>query len=438
MAQGRFHPRSRVVGGHGMTDASGCMQPPGVAGERQPEPGPLHPIRQTEQARVPILSELPMAIDRPPLVRRQPHRGIPLAHDRIPAGTARALSASFLMMFGLAAASPAQAQITGYVLNEEGDPVAGAAVEAWAADRKIGGRLADEDGWFLFPAVLTGQIRALYAGQLGYHPEVVQIEEDVDSYEIRLTREPIPLPELVVDAQRDRCAGGEDRGARRLWEHAAARYSQGLDTLGVATYLASVESILPEGEVGTVQASGEAVAQRGSSSLLRFSWRRRIEREGYAYQIRRSTPEQSYTSWVYPPLEADFAPHFAGEFFGDRHRFHFDRSGETDDDGSVTLVFCARDDDHPSMEGTLVISPDTTIAVAQWLFRTPEPVEHAGGRAVFGPLADDPEDSYLLPIEGVFWRRSPPDSYWQRYQKFEQWMVAQGDSVPFLPKRPGD
>ena len=420
-----------------MTDAAGCMRSPAEPRGGQPEPGRVHLIRQTEQARFSIPSEPPMAIDQLPFVRRQPHRSIPLAHDRTLAGTAHALSAFFLLMFGVAAASPAQAQITGYVLNEEGDPVAGAAIEAWAADRKIGGRLANEDGSFRFPAEMTGQIRALYAGQLGYHPEVVQIEDGVDSYEIRLTREPIPLPELIVDAQRDRCAGSEDRDARRLWEYAAARYSQGLDTLGVATYLASVESILPEGEVGTVQAAGEAVAQRGSSSLLRFSWRRRIEREGYAYQIRRSTPEQSYTSWVYPPLEADFAPHFAGEFFGDRHRFHFDRSDEPDDDGSVTLVFCARDDDDPSMEGTLVISPDTTIAVAQWLFRTPEPVEHAGGRAVFGPLADDPEDSYLLPIEGVFWRRSPPDSYWQRYQKFEQWMVAQGDSVPFLPKRPG-
>lgn len=378
-----------------------------------------------------------MAIDQFPFVRLQPRHSISPAHDRALAGNAHALGALLLLTFGLAAGTPAKAQITGYVLDEEGDPVPGAAVEAWAADRKIGGRLANEEGWFLFPAVMTTQIRALYAGQLGYHPEVVQIEPDVDSYEIRLTREPIPLPELVVDAQRDRCAGGEERDARRLWELAAARYNQGLDTLGVATYLASVESILPEGEVGTVQAAGEAFAQRGSSSLLRFSWRRRIEREGYAYEIRRTTPEQSYTSWVYPPLEADFAPHFAEDFFGDRHRFQFDRSDEADDDGSVTLVFCARDDDHPSMEGTLVISPDTTIAVAQWLFRTPEPVEHAGGRAVFGPLADDPGDSYLLPIEGVFWRRSPPDSFWQRYQKFEQWMVAQGDSVPFLPKRPG-
>ena len=354
-----------------------------------------------------------------------------------PVGATPAVTALLLLASAAFAGSPARAQITGYVLNEEGDPVAGAAVEAWAADRKIGGRLTRDDGWFLFPAVMTGQIRALYAGQLGYHPEVVQIEDGVDSYEIRLTREPIPLPELVVDATRDRCAGSEDRDARRLWEHAAARYSQGLDTLGVATYLASAESILPEGEVGTVQAAGEAIAQRGSSSLLRFSWRRRIEREGYAYEIRRSTPEQSYTSWVYPPLEADFAPHFAGELFGERHRFKFDTADEPDNDGSVTLVFCARDDDDPSMEGTLRISPDTTIAVAQWLFRTPEPVEHAGGRAVFGPLADDPGDSYLLPIEGVFWRRSPPDSFWQRYQKFEQWMVAQGDSVPFLPKRPG-
>ena len=378
-----------------------------------------------------------MAINHLTLGRQRSHRMTLATRSGPPPEAGAAATALLLLASAVSSASPAAAQITGYVLNDEGEPVPGAAVEAWASDRKIGGRLANEDGWFLFPAEMTERIRALYAGQLGYHPEVVQIVEGVDAYEIRLTREPIPLPELVVDATRDRCAGGEDRDARRLWERAAAHYSHGVDTLGVATYLASVESILPEGEVGTVQAAGEAVAQRGSSSLLRFSWRRRIEREGYAYQVRRSTPEQSYTSWVYPPLEADFATHFVGEQFGERHRFKFDTADDPDRDGSVTLVFCARDDDHPSMEGTLVISPDTTISVAQWLFRTPEPVEHAGGRAVFGPLADDPGDSYLLPIEGVFWRRSPPDSFWQRYQRFERWMVAQGDSVPFLPKRPG-
>ncbi len=378
-----------------------------------------------------------MIDDHPPPVRRRARRNVAPTRGPDPAETVRALGAFLLLTSGLTAQVHAQTRIAGQVLDEDGEPVAGAAVEAWTADRKIGGQLADEDGRFLFPAEMSGRIRALYAGQLGYHPEVVRIEDGVDSYEIRLTREPIPLPELVVDAQRDRCAGGEDRGARRLWERAAARYSQGLDTLGVATYLASAESILPEGEVGTVQAAGEAVGQRGSSSLLRFSWRRRIEREGYAYRIRRSTAEQSYTSWVYPPLEADFATHFAGELFGERHRFRFDANRDPGEEQGVTVVFCAKDDDRPSVEGTLRIDPDTTIAVAQWLFRTPEPVEHAGGRAVFGPLADSPEASYLLPIEGVFWRRSPPDDYWQRYQKFERWTVAQGDSVPFLPKRPG-
>jgi hypothetical protein len=378
-----------------------------------------------------------MAINYLNLGRHRWYRKGPATRFDLPPGAGTTVTALLLLCSAVSAASPATAQITGYVLNDEGDPVLGATVEAWTSDRKIGGRLANEEGWFLFPAEMAGRIRALYAGQLGYHPEVVQIVEGIDAYEIRLTREPIPLPELVVDATRDRCAGGDDRRARRLWEHAAAHYSRGLDTLGVATYLASVESILPEGEVGTVQAAGEAVAQRGSSSMLRFSWRRRIEREGYAYQIRRSTPEQSYTSWAYPPLEADFATHFADELFGEQHHFRFDTTEEPDGDGSVTVVFCTRDDDHPAMEGTLRISSDTTIAVAQWLFRTPEPIEHAGGRAVFGPVADDPDETYLLPIESVFWRKSPPNSFWQRYQRFEQWMVAQGDSVPFLPKRSG-
>ena len=61
-----------------MTDAAGCMLPPGEAGGGQPEPVPLHLIRQTEQARDSIPSETPMAIDQLPPVRRQPHRGIPL------------------------------------------------------------------------------------------------------------------------------------------------------------------------------------------------------------------------------------------------------------------------------------------------------------------------------------------------------------------------
>ena len=279
------------------------------------------------------------------------------------------------------------------------------------------------------------QALAIYTGQLGYRPGVIQLEPGVTSYEIRLEREPIPLPALVVEATRDRCGAPDDRRARRLWEHARARYSQGLDTLGVATYLASTETILPEDEVGTAQMTGEPVAQRGSSSLLRFSWERRIRREGYGYKIRRSTTEQSYDSWVYPPLEADFAPHFVDETFGDLHRFSFESPEESERSGGVTLLFCPTENDRPSMEGTLRIGPDSTLVVAEWLFRTPDPVEGAGGRAVFGPITGDPATSYLLPIEGVFWRKSPPSSYWQRYQKFEQWMVAQGDSVPFLPKR---
>ncbi len=342
-----------------------------------------------------------------------------------------------LIALGAAFVAPdrAAAQISGYVLTEDGEPMVGVAVEAWTADRKLGARLTNAAGWFLFPAAIVDEALAIYTGQLGYRPGVVQIQPGVTSYEIRLEREPIPLPTLVVEATRDRCGAPDDRRARRLWENARARYSQGLDTLGVATYLASTETILPEDEVGTAQMTGEPVGQRGSSSLLRFSWERRIRNEGYGYKIRRSTVELSYDSWVYPPLEADFATHFVGESFGELHRFSFDAPEESESSGGVTLVFCPTKDDRPSMEGTLRIGPDSTLVLAEWLFRTPDPVEGAGGRAVFGPITDDPETSYLLPIEGVFWRKSPPSSYWQRYQKFEQWMVAEGDSVPFLPKR---
>ena len=95
-----------------------------------------------------------MTTDRSTRLRQRPHRSISSAHRRIAPGATHALTAVLLLAsaaFAVFTASPAQAQITGHVLNEEGDPVPGAAVEAWAADRKIGGRLVDEDGWFLFP-----------------------------------------------------------------------------------------------------------------------------------------------------------------------------------------------------------------------------------------------------------------------------------------------
>ena len=60
-------------------------------------------------------------------------------------------------------------------------------------------------------------------------------------------------------------------------------------------------------------------------------------------------------------------------------------------------------------------------------------MEHAGGRAYFTPILSRSVLSHLLPFEAVVWRANPAGDYLQSYQRYEDWRVAPGDSVPLLP-----
>ena len=188
-----------------------------------------------------------------------------------------------------------------------------------------------------------------------------------------------------------------------------------MDTLGVATYLAEADTIVPLSELGSLKLPSLNLSQRGSSSLLRFSWTRRIDREGYASAIRRIDTGRAYDSWVYPPLEADFAPHFVDDDFGERHRFVI-----ADDSDGWVLEYCPKNTDKPSIKGTITLARDTTF----------------GGRALFKPILPGAVQlSHLLPAEAVTWRAVPAGDYLQSYQRYEDWKVAPGDSVPLLPLR---
>ena len=49
------------------------------------------------------------------------------------------------------------------------------------------------------------------------------------------------------------------------------------------------------------------------------------------------------------------------------------------------------------------------------------------------PVTGDRETTYLLPSEGLFYRRTKDETFLQQYQRFEGWILSAGDSVPFLP-----
>ena len=329
-------------------------------------------------------------------------------------------------------AAPSSAQLSGEVLDEDGQPLAGVSVEAWNENGKIAVRLTDAEGLFSFAdSTMAAETTILWAARLGFRPLRIAVEPGIDHYEIRLEEEPVSVQGLVIEAPREFCTGGEDSEARFLWERARTRYHPALDTLGVATYIAWAEDVVSIDDIGPLDLPVMAIEQRGSSPQLRFSWGRRVEKQGYAFRTRRVEAQRAFDSWVYAPLHADFAPHLLHESFGDIHDFQLLEEG---DEGWV-VAFCPEDDDRPDVQGTLTIASDTTLAEAEWAFKTPEPVENAGGQAVFFPVTSDPQTSYLLPQEAMFWRQVTLDRYYQRYQRYEGWHTIQGDSVPTLPIR---
>ena len=324
------------------------------------------------------------------------------------------------------------AQVSGTVKTSGGDPVSGVTIEAWSQTRRIAAVLSETDGRFRFSGDVEASIFLLRAAGLGFERAELIIEDEVKEYHFVLTEDPLVIDGLVVITNQEFCEFQQgDVSAERLWEQARLRYSGLMDTLGIASYLAEADTVVSITELGTLQLPDLNLSQRGSSSLLRFSWTRRISRQGYAFSTRATDGVKVYQSWVYPPLEADFAPHFIDELFGERHYLRIlDESPE-----GWRVSFCPKDDDYPSISGIIALAPDTTFATIRWSFDTPEPIENAGGSILFSPVSPGDSALYLLPREAITWKSLPDGYYLQKYQRYEAWHVAPGDSVPLLPLR---
>jgi len=324
--------------------------------------------------------------------------------------------------------------IEGLVRSSDAEaPLEQVRVELWGDAGRLQVVTSEADGRFEFAPRFTESAQALYATRLGYRATRIPVTPGTAYYVLNMAPEPLDMDGIVVDVTVERCERREDRQARELWEALSERYSHAIDSLGAATYLRSAIQAVPLGEIGPVPvAQAASSAQRGSAPLFRSSWRRRVVRDGYARRLSAPSPDGMFEAWGYPPLDADFATHFVDRTFGRLHRFLMVEDPES---GGWILGFCPRNDDRPSIDGYLRVSADTFLVMAEWSFRTPEPDEGAAGRALFTRGEGGDEGSFLLPSEGLFWRRVDSGRYLQRYQRFEGWITAPGDSVPFLPAR---
>lgn len=329
---------------------------------------------------------------------------------------------------------PDGAVVRGIVTDTAGVPLDGVTVEVLEEGRLLAGRITGEDGAFAFElsGVTPGADLVLRANRLGYRMVERRIDSrSADEQRLRLEEEPIAIRGLVVESEGLGCRIEDQDAARDLWQAMRRRYVGPMDTVGIATYLSEKEALVDRGEIGPLDLPVEKRAQRGSSSQLRFSWSRRVRRSGYAFPVRRTEMGRSFDSWSYAPLHADFAPHFVGPVFGELHRFRLVDRGAF----GWVLEFCPEDPERPSIVGSLRLAPDTTLLEAEWLFRTGDPQEEAGGHALFPPATDSSGGNRPLPRESIFWRRLPTGDFQEIHQRYEEWIVAQGDTVPFLPPR---
>jgi hypothetical protein len=360
-----------------------------------------------------------------------------------------------LLVAGLAASAGGEAAVpaggpghgsddlAGIVQAPGGAPIVGVRVELLEGGRLVASTVTTVSGGFriALPRARPGGIAGLdapgiRAERLGYATvERPLAAEEVAGALVRLVLEPapLPLPGLRVEVASESCPDRSHPEGAALWEAMARLHPDGLDTLGAASYTLARTDTLPAGRVIRASADGPLTAgQRGFSGRLRTAWERRLDRDGYAFPVRRTDLSGSFDAWSYAPLEADFASHFGTPLFARHQRFRAPSPGP---DGGWIVPFCSADSRRAGVEGYLELSADTLLLRVDWRFRTPDPDENAGGWTRFPESAPGTPAPLLLPMEAVVWRTIRSGDVQRRSQWYEAWTVTPGDSVPFLPER---
>ncbi|HEY2824340.1 MAG TPA: carboxypeptidase-like regulatory domain-containing protein [Gemmatimonadales bacterium] len=301
------------------------------------------------------------------------------------------------------------AQVAGVVVDPTGTPLPGALVELWNGAERRGAAVTSSDGRFRF-AEAGGQSSIIVVRRIGSQP----VRAVADRPALHVTMMPIAVmlaPILAGTAPR--CPQRDQREARALWTAMMHRYrvrgSWGQMSVNAAQYSAIVRAE----DLGTIDTAllqaGAAVGQGGSPAFLRAQ-RRKL---GYGWRTQ-DFHQGWFDLWEHPLLESAEAFHFADSLFGELNNL---RLVESAPDG-YRLAFCSKRD-KPGIEGDLDIGPDTTLRGATWIFRTPKPVEEAGGRVVFA--APESGLPYVaLAIMGMFWRKRVFD-YLQMWWEFRGW-----------------
>jgi hypothetical protein len=341
--------------------------------------------------------------------------------------------ACILAVFGILLPALARGQVQGRVAGSSGKALDAVTVELWSASQRIAVVRTDPAGAFAFSRDEALNARSLTLTRLGYQGRSVLLRPGASTLSLVLEPLPVSLPELTVRQARRICPNREQPQARTLWEAVRSRYSRTTSGRGYEVQHLVAREHVSEDRIGLVDES-RVVPTVSWSGALAQDVNASIAAQGYAV-VQPShwrLFDDDYFSWRYPKLHSATAHHFASDVFGARH----DLSVVSSSPGETVLAFCPRNRRQPFMEGTLIVSADSTFAEAAWSFTTPKPKESAGGEVFFAPLPDDlgGPRPHLLAARGVFWRRlGGRDLFYQRAEVLLDWSISDDARPP--PRR---
>jgi hypothetical protein len=335
----------------------------------------------------------------------------------------RACLCSLALVLAIGSAPRLPAQVQGRIVDEAARPVAGASVELWAARERVSGAESDAGGAFTLGRPSAEGALTLTVRRMGFRTRVIDLGSGDTTLVVRLAAAPVALAPVTATARRRTCPHRDDPRARAAWERMRRRYWQeGGDSLHLFGLMEMRHDTVPRAEIGRPGRTSIGWTQGslpwGADPLLPV--------QGYAFRITSSVGDRE-TFWRYMQLDAGPAQHFTQAMFGRMHTLAFVPGAA----GETVIGFCPRErlDEKGQIEGTLTLRADNTLAHAQWVFRTREPVEDAGGEASY--LPPDPRfHSILLAETTLFWRKIPRGEYYFEHERYSGYRFLDGSFTP--------
>lgn len=289
-------------------------------------------------------------------------------------------------------------QLVVRVVDEDGAPVANAAVEFWARTRRVLTLATREDGVAIAKRGKLPPFTSVFARAIGFQATSVPVGLR-DQLEVRLVRVVPRIPDLVVEALPRYDCREDEPEARRVWQATITRYTllpterrfwavgRGREETAILSKVSTPESW----DTTRWGVSGQVRAQ--TSEFIRDS--------GYAIRRKpgRSVGLVASTGggpWWYPKLHTWNADHFARPDFGRLNSLYTISSGPT----GWTIGFCTKLGGRAGIRGLMRIDSTYAFTRAEWEFQTSKPKEDAGGEIVFLTGTR----SALLPLVSYFWK----------------------------------